>query len=71
MTSTAESSPSTDPAEAGDGRHVIHVETPLGPVVIVEQNGRIVRLLWGRDTASYPQTEPTPLLEEAARQICA
>mgnify|MGYP002654559235 CR=1 FL=1 len=42
------------------------VLTPFGPVTLVEQGGCLVRLLW----ASEPG-EPSPLLDEAARQLGA
>jgi methylated-DNA-[protein]-cysteine S-methyltransferase len=42
------------------------VLTPFGPVTLVEEGGCLVRLLW----ASEPGA-PSPLLDEAARQLGA
>ncbi len=44
----------------------ITVPTPFGPVTLVEGGGRLVGVDWRDDPG-----EPTPLLQEAARQVCA
>ena len=44
---------------------VVSMTSPVGPLVIEEQAGRIVRLDW--DTA--PTDSPTPLLREAKAQL--
>ncbi len=45
----------------------IAVETEFGRIVVTERDGAIVRVRWtGRE-----EREPTPLLQEAARQIAA
>lgn len=44
------------------------VATPLGPVELCENAGRLVSLGWG---GSAGQTAPTPLLAEAALQLQA
>lgn len=41
------------------------VESPLGPLTLVEEAGEIVALRWG----GTPGPEPTALLAEAARQL--
>jgi len=46
---------------------VIAMDTPVGRLGIAERDGRIARVTW--DAA--PEGEPTPLLEEAARQMAA
>ncbi|MEX3010926.1 methylated-DNA--[protein]-cysteine S-methyltransferase [Hoeflea sp. TYP-13] len=75
MTTSSESSPSADPAKISDdatrNSHVAHIDTPIGLIVVVETDGKIARLLWGRDTALYEPTEETPLLKEARRQLAA
>lgn len=52
-------------------RHVAHIETPIGLVVVVEHGGKIERLLWGRDAPTFEPTGQTPLLQETARQLAA
>lgn len=52
-------------------RHVAHVETPIGRIVLIERNGKLTQLLWDRDSAAIAPTEETPLLREAARQLQA
>jgi methylated-DNA-[protein]-cysteine S-methyltransferase len=42
------------------------VQTPFGPVTLVEDRGMILRLDWRNDPG-----EPSPLLDEAARQMAA
>ena len=49
-------------------RHSHTVATPLGPVGLCENAGRLVSLGWGGSAA---QDAPTPLLTEAARQLQA
>ncbi|MCP4315745.1 MAG: methylated-DNA--[protein]-cysteine S-methyltransferase [Hyphomicrobiales bacterium] len=56
---------------AAKQRHVAHIETPIGLVVVVEHGGQIERLLWGRDVPAFEPTEETPLLKETARQLAA
>ena len=63
--------PETTAGMARQSRHVAHIDTPIGLVVVVERDGRIERLLWGRDAPSHAPTQETPLLKEAARQIAA
>ncbi|MCY6383084.1 methylated-DNA--[protein]-cysteine S-methyltransferase [Hoeflea prorocentri] len=60
-----------DTSSAEKSRHVAHVDTPLGTVVVIEEGGKIIRLFWDRDTGAYPQTERTDLLDEAERQLNA
>ncbi|MEM9104557.1 MAG: methylated-DNA--[protein]-cysteine S-methyltransferase [Pseudomonadota bacterium] len=55
----------------GGTRHVAHVDTPVGRIVLIERNGKLTQLLWDRDSAAIPPTEETPLLREAARQLRA
>ena len=52
-------------------RHVAHVDTPIGRIVLVERDGKIAQLLWDRDSAAIAPTQETPLLREAARQLRA
>jgi methylated-DNA-[protein]-cysteine S-methyltransferase len=40
------------------------VPTPFGPVTLVEESGVLVRVLWRSEPG-----DPSPLLEEAARQM--
>ena len=69
MTNPSPSAPNDPPAAAVRAEHIAHVDTPIGLVVVIARDGRIARLLWGRETADYPPTEETPLLREAARQL--
>ena len=41
-------------------------DTPLGPITLVEEDAAITRLLWGGT-----ETDQTPLLKEATRQLTA
>jgi methylated-DNA-[protein]-cysteine S-methyltransferase len=45
----------------------LSIASPLGPLTVFEQDAAIVALEWGR----APPDSPTPLLEEAARQLDA
>ncbi|WP_419907180.1 methylated-DNA--[protein]-cysteine S-methyltransferase [Hoeflea sp.] len=71
MTNQTPGADSDTVTATGGGEHVIHVETPLGPVVVTERDGHIRRLFWGRETADYPPTDETALLREAAAQLVA
>lgn len=41
------------------------LDSPVGPLTLTEEAGEITRLRWGE----APEQSPTPLLEEAARQL--
>lgn len=75
MNASRESPQPVDPEKSTGNerqkRHVAHIDTPIGVVVVVERDGRIERLLWGRDAPAFAPTDETPLLKEAARQIAA
>lgn len=71
MTKPLESLDSQKSSSRTQSRHVAHIDTPLGTIVVIEEGGRIIRLFWDRDTGAYPQTERTELLDEAERQLKA
>jgi len=50
---------------SGMSQHSITVETPTGPLCVTEEEGAITRVSWNR----ADEESPTPLLEEAARQL--
>ena len=47
------------------------VETPTGPVILTEEDGRIVRVTWTRGSSAPRFPESSPLLDRAAAQITA
>jgi methylated-DNA-[protein]-cysteine S-methyltransferase len=51
-------------AEAGAEAR-LHVDSPVGPLVLTERNGRLVRLSWG----TRAEGRTTPLLQRAAQQL--
>lgn len=71
MTKPLESLDSQKSSSRRQSRHVAHIDTPLGTIVVIEEGGRIIRLFWDRDTGAYPQTARTELLDEAERQLTA
>ncbi|MEM6463399.1 MAG: methylated-DNA--[protein]-cysteine S-methyltransferase [Pseudomonadota bacterium] len=50
-------------------RHVAQVDTPIGPIVIVEHGERIERVLWGSEVSAFTPTQTTSLLKDASRQL--
>lgn len=46
-------------------------DSPLGPLVVTEENGAIVALNWGRESAGTAMSTPTPLLQRATDQVLA
>lgn len=50
--------------KAHDGAHRARVSSPVGPLVLTEEGGLIVRLNWGGEGV-----DDTPLLREAAAQL--
>ena len=71
MTKPLESLDSQKSSSRTQSRHVVHIDTPLGTIVVIEEGGRIIRLFWDRDTGAYPQTARIELLDEAERQLTA
>ena len=49
----------------------LNVPSPVGPLTLVEQDGALVRLGWGDVPDDFPNSTPTPLLMETARQLAA
>ena len=53
----------------------ITVESPVGPLTLIETDGHLTRLTWKTpsdwNAAEPVENEPTPLLAEAARQLSA
>lgn len=47
--------------------HYLTASTPVGTVTLFEEDGAIISLEWGRG----PEPDPTPLLQEAHRQLNA
>jgi methylated-DNA-[protein]-cysteine S-methyltransferase len=47
------------------------IDTPIGRIAVIEEDGAIARLLWHSEAERRPATEPSPLLDEAARQLRA
>ena len=46
-------------------QHTLSLDSPLGPLTIVQEGDVITAVHWGRT----PAASPTPLLHEAARQL--
>ncbi|HUK06683.1 MAG TPA: methylated-DNA--[protein]-cysteine S-methyltransferase [Stellaceae bacterium] len=46
-------------------QHTITIESPLGPLTLVEESDALTELHWGRAASETP----TPLLQEAVRQL--
>ena len=49
----------------------IMLDTPIGRLGITERDGKIVRVAWVASAEESPQGAPTPLLNEAKRQMAA
>jgi methylated-DNA-[protein]-cysteine S-methyltransferase len=47
------------------------IRTPIGPIRLVEQDGAITALSWRADKAATQETDDSPLLIEAERQLDA
>ena len=49
----------------------IMLDTPIGRLGITERDGKIVQVAWVASAGGSPQGAPTPLLDEAKRQMAA
>ena len=50
-------------------KYVKYLNSKIGEIGIVEENGQIIRILWDKDTKEEVIQKDTKLLEEASKQI--
>lgn len=50
-------------------KYVKYLNSKIGKIGIVEENGQIIRILWDKDTKEEVIQKDTKLLEEASKQI--